>query len=161
MNGWSELDRFLRADLRDVGCAQAMAMLHGYVELAPARGTRRKSGSRVSRRTCTHAARAVRTLSGCRPQYAAKSTDRRSPPAASLTARHPLLVLAARLCIGTRGKTPGPRRHQPHVSGTPQPSGSIRLPSPSAGAAQQLPGPGFVRGQGRGRRRQRQGTPRR
>jgi hypothetical protein len=28
MNGWSELDRFLRTDPRDVGCAQAMEMLH-------------------------------------------------------------------------------------------------------------------------------------
>ncbi|HVT69892.1 MAG TPA: hypothetical protein VHF26_19220 [Trebonia sp.] len=31
------LDRFLRTDPRDVGCAEAMAMLHIYVDLA-ARG---------------------------------------------------------------------------------------------------------------------------
>ena len=33
MNGWPELDRFLRTDPRDVGCAQAMDMLHVYVNL--------------------------------------------------------------------------------------------------------------------------------
>jgi len=36
MNGWSELDRFLRTDPRDVGCAQAMEMLHIYAELLAA-----------------------------------------------------------------------------------------------------------------------------
>jgi hypothetical protein len=36
MNGWSALDRFLRTDPRDVGCEQAMEMLHIYVELAAA-----------------------------------------------------------------------------------------------------------------------------
>jgi len=36
MNGWSELDRFLRTDPRDVGCAQAMEMLHVYAELVAA-----------------------------------------------------------------------------------------------------------------------------
>ena len=33
MNGWSALDRFLRTDPRDVGCAEAMRMLHLYAEL--------------------------------------------------------------------------------------------------------------------------------
>jgi hypothetical protein len=33
MNGWSALDRFLRTDPRDVGCARAMEMLHVYVDL--------------------------------------------------------------------------------------------------------------------------------
>ena len=33
MNGRSALDRFLRTDPRDVGCAQAMEMLHIYAEL--------------------------------------------------------------------------------------------------------------------------------
>ena len=33
MNGWPALDRFLRTDPRDVGCAQAMEMLHVYAEL--------------------------------------------------------------------------------------------------------------------------------
>jgi hypothetical protein len=36
MNGWSELDRFLQTDPRDVGCAQAMEMLHIYAELTAA-----------------------------------------------------------------------------------------------------------------------------
>ena len=34
MNGWSALDRFLRTDPQDVGCAGAMEMLHIYAELA-------------------------------------------------------------------------------------------------------------------------------
>ena len=34
MNGWSALDRFLRTDPQDVGCEQAMEMLHIYAELA-------------------------------------------------------------------------------------------------------------------------------
>jgi len=33
MNGWLALDRFLRTDPRDVGCEQAMEMLHVYAEL--------------------------------------------------------------------------------------------------------------------------------
>lgn len=36
MNGWSALERFLRTDPRDVGCAQAMEMLHVYAELTAA-----------------------------------------------------------------------------------------------------------------------------
>jgi hypothetical protein len=36
MNGWSALDRFLRTDPLDVGCAEAMEMLHIYAELAAA-----------------------------------------------------------------------------------------------------------------------------
>ena len=36
MNGWSALDRFLRTDPRDVGCAEAMEMLHVYVDLVAA-----------------------------------------------------------------------------------------------------------------------------
>ena len=38
MNGWSELGEFLQADPRDVGCAQAMEMLHIYAELTAAGG---------------------------------------------------------------------------------------------------------------------------
>ncbi|MEV4757017.1 hypothetical protein AB0J86_18160 [Micromonospora sp. NPDC049559] len=34
MNDWSALDRFLHTDPRDVGCGEAMEMLHVYVELA-------------------------------------------------------------------------------------------------------------------------------
>ncbi len=33
MNGGPALDRFLRTDPRDVGCAEAMGALHVYVEL--------------------------------------------------------------------------------------------------------------------------------
>jgi len=36
MNGWSALDRFMRTDPRDVGCGEAMEMLHIYTELAAA-----------------------------------------------------------------------------------------------------------------------------
>ena len=36
MNGWPALDRFLRTDPRDVGCAEAMEMLHVYAELMAA-----------------------------------------------------------------------------------------------------------------------------
>jgi len=36
MNGWPALDRFLRTDPQDVGCAQAMEMLHIYAELVAA-----------------------------------------------------------------------------------------------------------------------------
>jgi hypothetical protein len=36
MKGWAELDRFLRTNPRDVGCAQAMEMLHIYAELIAA-----------------------------------------------------------------------------------------------------------------------------
>jgi hypothetical protein len=33
MTGWPELDQFLRTDPRDVGCGQALRILHVYVEL--------------------------------------------------------------------------------------------------------------------------------
>jgi hypothetical protein len=36
MNGYSALNRFLRTDPGDVGCAQAMEMLHVYAELVAA-----------------------------------------------------------------------------------------------------------------------------
>ena len=36
MNGRAALDRFLRTDPRDVGCAEAMEMLHIYAELTAA-----------------------------------------------------------------------------------------------------------------------------
>ena len=36
MDDQPELDRFLRTDPRDVGCAQAMDMLHIYAELTAA-----------------------------------------------------------------------------------------------------------------------------
>lgn len=36
MNGWLALDRFLKTDPRDAGCAAAMELLHVYAELAAA-----------------------------------------------------------------------------------------------------------------------------
>ena len=39
MTGRSGLDRFLRTDPRDVGCAQAMELLHIYAELAAGGGS--------------------------------------------------------------------------------------------------------------------------
>jgi hypothetical protein len=36
MSDFEALERFLHADPRDVGCAEAMAVLHVYVELAAA-----------------------------------------------------------------------------------------------------------------------------
>jgi hypothetical protein len=36
VNSWSALDRFLRTDPQDVGCAEAMGMLHVYAELVAA-----------------------------------------------------------------------------------------------------------------------------
>jgi len=33
MTGWDELDRFLRTDPRDVGCEEALRLLHVYVEV--------------------------------------------------------------------------------------------------------------------------------
>jgi hypothetical protein len=36
MTGWPALDRFLRTDPRDVGCGEAMQMLHVYADLVTA-----------------------------------------------------------------------------------------------------------------------------
>jgi len=36
MSGWQALDEFLRTDPRDVGCDQAMQMLHVYVDAVSA-----------------------------------------------------------------------------------------------------------------------------
>ena len=46
MNGSAALDRFLRTDPRDVGCAEAMDLMHVYVELvaADASASRRYPG---------------------------------------------------------------------------------------------------------------------
>ena len=38
MNGWSELDRLLQTDPRDVGCAEALRVLHVFVDLAISHG---------------------------------------------------------------------------------------------------------------------------
>ena len=36
MNEWETLERFLRTDPRDVGCGEAMAVLHVYIDLVAA-----------------------------------------------------------------------------------------------------------------------------
>ena len=36
MNGWAALDLFLQTDPRDVGCAEAMDLLHVYADLVAA-----------------------------------------------------------------------------------------------------------------------------
>jgi hypothetical protein len=82
MDGRPELDRFLRTDPRDVGCAQAMDMLHIYAELAAAGGPVEQR-YQASPRTFALAARAVRTLTGCWPPCATRHliplTDIRPP----------------------------------------------------------------------------------
>jgi hypothetical protein len=54
MNGWSALDRFLRTDPRDVGCAEAMELLHVYIELvaADASAAQRYPGIAAHLRAC-------------------------------------------------------------------------------------------------------------
>ncbi|MBX6384506.1 MAG: hypothetical protein IRZ07_16295 [Microbispora sp.] len=55
MNGWDELDRFLRTDPRDVGCEKAMDVLHVYVELAarePETARRQYPGVAAHLRAC-------------------------------------------------------------------------------------------------------------
>ena len=46
MNAWTALDRFLQTDPRDVGCGEAMELLHLYAELAAtdAQATQRHPG---------------------------------------------------------------------------------------------------------------------
>jgi hypothetical protein len=39
MSNWTALDRFLQTDPRDVGCEQAMELLHVYVDLLAVDGT--------------------------------------------------------------------------------------------------------------------------
>jgi len=36
MDNWTVLDRFLRTDPQDIGCEQAMGLLHVYVDLVVA-----------------------------------------------------------------------------------------------------------------------------
>jgi hypothetical protein len=45
MNGWPELDGFLRTDPRDAGCGKAMELLHVYARVIIA-----TSGSRAPTR---------------------------------------------------------------------------------------------------------------
>ncbi|MEV4469802.1 hypothetical protein [Nonomuraea sp. NPDC049504] len=54
MNDWAGLDRFLQTDPRDVGCEEAIAMLHVYVELVAedAGAARRFPGIAAHLRAC-------------------------------------------------------------------------------------------------------------
>jgi hypothetical protein len=100
MNGWSALDRFLRTDPRDVGCEQAMEMLHVYAGLVasgeraeqrypgigapagvrPVRGGLRGAAGRAPRRSAVAGICAARGWpdrgTACRSPW----TDRSRPP---------------------------------------------------------------------------------
>ena len=54
MSGWSELDRFLQTDPDDVGCAEALRLLHVYVDLVARDGdaARRYPGIAAHLRAC-------------------------------------------------------------------------------------------------------------
>ena len=67
MTGWDELDRFLRTDPRDVGCDQAVRLLHVYVELvlddeSGAEAARRYPGVAAHLLSCGPCAEAYRGL---------------------------------------------------------------------------------------------------
>ena len=82
MNGWSALGRFLRTDPRDVGCAEAMQMLHVFAELV-ASGAPAEQRTPASRRTCERAARAEQTSRGCWPRGATTRNNHRHAAAAA------------------------------------------------------------------------------
>lgn len=55
MTGWAALDRFLRTDPLDVGCDEAVRLLHVYADLAvvyPFLAARRYPGIAVHLRAC-------------------------------------------------------------------------------------------------------------
>jgi hypothetical protein len=54
MSDWSALDRFLQTDPRDVGCAEAMQMLHVYAEMvaSDAQAERRYPGIAAHLHAC-------------------------------------------------------------------------------------------------------------
>ena len=56
MTGWAQLDRFLATDPRDVGCQEAMQILHVYVDLvheqASGLATRRYPGVAIHLAAC-------------------------------------------------------------------------------------------------------------
>jgi hypothetical protein len=54
MTGWPALDRFLRTDPRDVGCAEAMQLLHVYADLVGAGepAAQRYAGTAAHLRAC-------------------------------------------------------------------------------------------------------------
>ena len=76
MTGWAELERFLRTDPQDVGCEQALHVLHIYVELvlddaSGAEAARRYPGLAAHLLACGPCAEDYRGL------LAAAQTDRR------------------------------------------------------------------------------------
>ena len=95
MTGWDELDRFLRTDPRDVGCDQALHILHVYVELIldDASGTRRPVAIPGSPRTCSAAARAPRTTKDCSWHLGRTRSDRPSPGAQVRRRSEPALTV--------------------------------------------------------------------
>jgi hypothetical protein len=74
MNGWPALDRFLRTDPRDVGCAEAMEMLHIYAELAAGDPVQRYPG--IAEHLCA-CGPCGKTSKGCWPRRATRPPDRR------------------------------------------------------------------------------------
>lgn len=55
MTGWAELDRFLHTDPLDVGCDEAVRLLHVYADLAfvdPSLAARRYPGIAAHLRAC-------------------------------------------------------------------------------------------------------------
>ena len=72
MNGWSALNRFLQTDPRDVGCEQAMEMLHIYAELvaAGAPAEQRYPGIAAHLRSCGPCLGGLRRAAGHHPRRA-------------------------------------------------------------------------------------------
>jgi hypothetical protein len=67
VNGWTAFDRFLQTDPQDVGCEQAMELLHVYVELIAVDSTAKDlyPGIAAHLQSAVHA---QRTSPGCSPQ---------------------------------------------------------------------------------------------
>jgi len=74
MNGWKALDRFLQTDPHDVGCAEAMELLHvtpNWQPLTP----RRRDATRASQVIWPRADRVARTSTACPQRSAAQRND--------------------------------------------------------------------------------------
>jgi hypothetical protein len=74
MNGYSALDRFLLTDPCDVGCAQAVQILHVYAELIAAGkpAEQRYPGIAAHLQAC---GRAARISTGCSMRCATRHAD--------------------------------------------------------------------------------------
>ena len=101
MTDWSAVDRFLATDPRDVGCEQALQILHVYVELV-VEGSPAwlPAATPVSPRTWPHAGPATTTSGVCSPRpepprdrrlpgHAAAGQPHRAGPAADPGRRWP------------------------------------------------------------------------